>query len=360
MGIAQRNTFRPAIRGIAQKLRGRLPQSREVWLVSIGWHISALFLFLTLWLSQDFPELSFLALFVSIYVHVVVNRRLAERKLKAHDKSETIRRRRELEAVRQDLTTHLDTTTQAVRQDLTTHLDTTNDRTRRWATESLASKEALTKKTAENYLAASGISFLSSRLDSELPIWFERSWAASPALLAHLYGTIMKEKPGTILDLGSGFSTLVASLALKVVGSGKVVAWEHLKKYQAKTNKLLRNYGASQHASVVHTPLVRTKVGAQYFQWYSGTSDIGDGEIDLLIVDGPPGHTGKLARFPALPLLLSKLSPGATIFLDDSAREDERETVRLWNEMVPNLDIQEFGEGTKLTFSVLKMPRRKP
>src|SRR3712207_7775099 len=54
--------------------------------------------------------------------------------------------------------------------------------------------------------------------------------------------------------------------------------------------------------------------------WYS-TSALADvDEINLLLVDGPPGNTSKLARYPAVPALRDKLGPGATVMLDEDRK----------------------------------------
>lgn len=59
-----------SIRGKAKRvkrgIKSRLPKTREAWLVAIGWHISAVFLFLALWVYPIFPEMSFLALFIAL------------------------------------------------------------------------------------------------------------------------------------------------------------------------------------------------------------------------------------------------------------------------------------------------------
>ena len=57
------------------------------------------------------------------------------------------------------------------------------------------------------------------------------------------------------------------------------------------------------------------------------------------MVDGPPGRTTKLARYPAVPALREKLRPGATVMLDDCHRRDERETLRRWLDEVPGLSL---------------------
>ena len=89
-------------------------------------------------------------------------------------------------------------------------------------------------------------------------------------------------------------------------------------------------------ASVVDAPLADVSVGAATWSWYGLAAGV-PGVIDALFVDGPPGDTGSLARYPALPLLRERLAPGATIFVDDGDRPDEREMVRRWQAEVDGL-----------------------
>jgi hypothetical protein len=341
----------PKMSRIKRALSSRLPQSREVWLVSIGWHISAVFLFLTLWIFPSFPEISFLTLFIALYVHVVVNRRLAERKLKAHKLHEAETRAAAVESMRNELTIQLERKIGRESQDR--------------ANDSIITKKLLSKTVAETvaetYLVSSGISYLASEIRGQYPIWFERSWAASPAFLAHLYSTIREEKPSLVLDLGSGLTTLIASKALEKNGFGRVVAWEHSKKFQSQTTTLLKRHGDPENAVVLHKPLVRTRVDSEYFLWFDEKQgdEIHDEKIAVLIVDSPPGQTGRLARLPALPILLERLSTGAVIFLDDSDRPDEQEILGRWLKLVPKLEIQQFGASEKTSFAVIRMPQSK-
>ena len=55
------------------------------------------------------------------------------------------------------------------------------------------------------------------------------------------------------------------------------------------------------------------------------------GKRVLAFVDGPPGATGRHARFPALPILMSALK-GATVdvLLDDYGRDEEKQIVDMW------------------------------
>jgi len=85
-------------------------------------------------------------------------------------------------------------------------------------------------------------------------------------------------------------------------------------------------------AEVRLAPLRSLRVDGEDYRWYdtAAVEDL-DG-IDLLLVDGPPAAVGPLARYPAVPRLESKLSPTATIILDDAARSDERQILMRWTE----------------------------
>jgi hypothetical protein len=64
----------------------------------------------------------------------------------------------------------------------------------------------------------------------------------------------------------------------------------------------------------------------------------------LMVVDGPPGSTGKHARYPALPAVLSHFKNHAIdILLDDYARSDEKEVGSLWEK-----DFKQIGYAIKI------------
>ena len=93
---------------------------------------------------------------------------------------------------------------------------------------------------------------------------------------------------------------------------------------------MLRDRGLEKFATVVDAPLKDYRIGGTEYRWY----DIPDGEIDepidVLLVDGPPGTTGPMARYPAVPVLLDRLSTLATVLVDDANRDDEVEMTSLW------------------------------
>jgi hypothetical protein len=58
----------------------------------------------------------------------------------------------------------------------------------------------------------------------------------------------------------------------------------------------------------------------------------------MLVIDGPPRATRKLARYPAGPVLFPLLADNATVFLDDTDREDEKTILEILRDEFSMLD----------------------
>lgn len=155
-------------------------------------------------------------------------------------------------------------------------------------------------------------------------------WAITPELGAILVRTVLERRPKTIVELGSGVSSIVHGYSLELVGGGRVISLDHDAAYAEVTRREIALHALSDTVTVVDAPLVTQLVGGESFDWYSLANLPEDTRIDMLLVDGPPARTGRLARYPALPLLLSRLADGATLVLDDAARRSERAIVERW------------------------------
>jgi len=172
-------------------------------------------------------------------------------------------------------------------------------------------------------------------LEPKLPLPQTRGWAASPDLLKEIILLINRKKPQLVVEASSGVSTLIIAYCLQQLGSGKVISLEHKLEFPRVTQHNLSRHGLNDFATVIHAPLVEVEINNSHnsqWLWYDLTDVEIPGEIDILIVDGPPGTTQKLARYPALPLMQEKLHRDAVIILDDGARVDERKIVEQWIE----------------------------
>ncbi len=73
-----------------------------------------------------------------------------------------------------------------------------------------------------------------------------------------------------------------------------------------------------------------SRLGGETLTWYDPAVFADLSDIDLLFVDGPPGKSGPLARFPAVPVLADRCRPGAVVLLDDGGRPQERRMADRW------------------------------
>lgn len=196
------------------------------------------------------------------------------------------------------------------------------------------------KSSMTAYRQTQALIQLTQLLDFKSPIPPTRSWAASPDLLLTITEIVRKYRPGLVVELGSGVSTLVAAKA----GARKVVSIDNSDEFGGKTISLLKDHKV-RGVDVRIAPL---QPYANGFTWYD-TSMIKDlKKIDLLIIDGPPGSKNPEARYPALAEFKDKLSSKAVIIIDDVHREGERKLAEDLAKGMPNhqLVILDHEKGT--------------
>lgn len=200
---------------------------------------------------------------------------------------------------------------------------------------------------------------LMERLAPELPLPSLRGWTLGADQAGFLVDHILRHRPGLVLELGSGASTVVMAEALRKAGGGRILSIDHLAEYAEETRRMLAFRGLEDVARVELRPLEPfehgsleperqprkgnpEKKGKELRLWYeTGFLDsVRPGSVDLLLVDGPPHDTCALARWPAFPVLRDKLSSDSTVILDDVAREDEAEIIRLWLRADPDLEVE--------------------
>ena len=212
------------------------------------------------------------------------------------------------------------------------------------------------QSTLENEVVTqmSGVIGVYSSLSPSFPLVpFGRSAIAGDCAL-RLVRLVMALKPRWVIEAGSGLSTVVIARALELVGEGGVViSLEHKVEWAEDTRAMLAEQGLQQHSRVILAPLVPTEVGTEEFLWYDLTEVTLPDEIGLLFVDGPPGSSGAMARYPALPLLFDRLKPGGVVVLDDANRSEEQSIVRRWRAQFPGLSVR-FHKDLKGTAELLR------
>ena len=151
-----------------------------------------------------------------------------------------------------------------------------------------------------------------------------------PILPVLFVRTVLDRKPKTILECGSGVSTLLMSYCLRELGEGHIWSLEHDHKYAESVRETLRAQGLEDFSTIIEAPLTELSLRGKNWLWYD-TGFLKDiGSIDLLLVDGPPQKTQKMARYPALHVLSKSLSDDAIVIFDDASVRRGRRTVRAW------------------------------
>jgi predicted O-methyltransferase YrrM len=171
-------------------------------------------------------------------------------------------------------------------------------------------------------------------VDHDRPMPELGDWAISPSTLIWMLDRLSDSSVQTILELGSGSSTIWFATALaKRGGEGRVVALESNADYAESTRTELAKHGLRDRAQVLYAPLVDTAVPGRENQPWFDISVLPDlPPVDLLFVDGPAGAIANQVRYPAYPLLADRLAPGATVVLDDTGRPAEAAIVKAWKQ----------------------------
>ena len=193
-------------------------------------------------------------------------------------------------------------------------------------------------------------------------------WPISPDIALYLIHTVSSEAYDIIVEFGSGTSTyLIAKTLQKILCSNnnqtKQVAFEHLEEFHKKTLKELSYRNLVDKVDVELSPLVGYSApdGKDYLYYHCqeylsilAAQTSKDNLKILVLVDGPPGSTGKHARYPALPIMVSHFPKAQIDFIiDDYERIDEREVVKKWVAQIEenyNFSVEEkrFEKGACL------------
>jgi hypothetical protein len=134
---------------------------------------------------------------------------------------------------------------------------------------------------------------------------------------------LFTQKPKTVLECGSGFTTILLAVAAAELGFTLTVI-DHSPVWSSVTRKALTFLNLPVK-SLYDAPLL--SYGA--FDWYDIAAVPLQEPLDFVICDGPPGVTrgGRVGLFPVLEL---NLSGRCVILLDDAERAGEQEVLKVW------------------------------
>jgi predicted O-methyltransferase YrrM len=188
-------------------------------------------------------------------------------------------------------------------------------------------------------LQLQAMDWLSTELQLKKSLPPTRGWAASPDFLQVIAKHALKNRPHTILECGSGTSTVVLARCLQLNGSGHLYSLDHQPEYAATTKEHLADYGLQDWATVINAPLVELSLLGATWTWYD-VALLPEGDFDMLVIDGPPWPVGSMVRYPAGPLLFPRLRSQGFAFVDDALREQA--IVARWRREHPKLALRTY------------------
>ncbi|HEY8473039.1 MAG TPA: class I SAM-dependent methyltransferase [Natronosporangium sp.] len=175
-------------------------------------------------------------------------------------------------------------------------------------------------------------------------------WAIDATGLLELVSLLRDRHPKLVVELGSGTSSVWLGYAIERTG-GRLVSIDHDPGYAERTGWLLERHGLTGVAEVRVAPLRPLTIGDETFQWYDAAAFEDLADIELLVVDGPPGATNRQARYPALHVLERRLAASAAVVLDDADRADEQAIIERWLAAVDGLARDRTALGMLAVFS---------
>lgn len=178
------------------------------------------------------------------------------------------------------------------------------------------------------------------------PVFFG-AWAVDGFTARAIVETIERLRPKVVLELGSGSSSVLIAATLKKLGMSKTtrhIVVDHLDEFLGVTGRNLAIQGLGEHVELWHCPLTQPQQGEP--PWYGGlTERLESLQLDVVLVDGPPGSVHPHARKPAMNALHPFLSEQVAVILDDASRRLEREVISEWLRDYPDLRVSFSRRG---------------
>ena len=162
---------------------------------------------------------------------------------------------------------------------------------------------------------------------------FDPNWRIATDLQDWLENYLWTVGPDSIVEFGSGASTVMFAKYAKIWANASVVSYEQSMPYLLTTEKELKEQALDKRIETFYAPVSNG--------WYDeGVVEhtIPD-SIDLALIDGPGPCVGR-TREPAMKYLYPRLAPDGLIVLDDGRRDMEQLYVEHWMEQYDGLRVQ--------------------
>ncbi len=188
-----------------------------------------------------------------------------------------------------------------------------------------------------------------------------RGWALSPDAIAWILSDLQEREAPTVIEFGSGQSTVIFAVCLKNKGSGRLISFEHDPIYAAGIQKQLEACGVGARVDIQILPLIEHEsVGSLPRCQSYALPNLRDLVVDLALVDGPPYWCGSSARYHPLRWVVDRLSENGAAYLDDTRRPWERSAVNQLSALLPDLVIENLRAEKGLTKCTRKSVKKQP
>jgi predicted O-methyltransferase YrrM len=159
----------------------------------------------------------------------------------------------------------------------------------------------------------------------------------SPDLARLLAGIVLACRPRSVLEFGSGRSSLVIARALGASGGGRLTSVENAPEFACDAWELAGRVMGVDAQQVVSDVRVTLTPGGPFNGYVDAAPALSArAPYDLVLIDGPAGPLGRdWTMFAAI----RHLSPGALVIVDDTARPGERRAVERWLRRWPGLSV---------------------
>jgi predicted O-methyltransferase YrrM len=169
---------------------------------------------------------------------------------------------------------------------------------------------------------------------------WQGGFGATPLTLLVLWYLLEHQKPTAILEMGSGLSTLLLARHAQLRAASKkpvarITSLDHDGAWLNQTCRRLAQRRLGPWVQAIHTPLERQQLDGITCQSYSPgmVHQASQGlRYDFCFIDGPPKAVGRVG---SLPLVRPFLAPSATLLIDDAARREEQQAIRIWLQHYP-------------------------
>jgi hypothetical protein len=182
------------------------------------------------------------------------------------------------------------------------------------------------------------------------PLPLESKSSVSPEALNLIINEIIVKKPELIIEVGSGYSTIIIGYCLERNGKGKLLALEHSKGGYEMMSNLIESHQLKDHIDLVFCPLKVYNLDDKDYLWYAFDLNTIKDRAQMLVINGPPPDKQKNIRYPAVPLMYDHLADVATIYFEGG----EREVVNMWIDKY--FDLKPVLEETEKGLYILERP----